>query len=44
MYESETGFLLVTNVDTNMSWASLKHRFRIEDNGVVRASWDDDKD
>ncbi len=42
--ESETGFALSTNADTNIIWIGVKRRFRLEDNGVIRASWEDDED
>ena len=33
-----------TNADTTMVWTNVKHRFRVKDNRVIRASWEDNKD
>ncbi len=38
------GFPLPIHADTTIGWISVKWRFRVEDNGVIRASWEVDKD
>ncbi len=30
-------------MDTTMGWIGVEQRFRVENNGVIRGSWEDDK-
>ncbi len=34
---------MATNADTSMSWTGMKRKFRVEGDGVVFATWDDDE-
>ena len=29
----------MTKVDTNISWTDIKQKFRVEDDGLVHATW-----
>ena len=38
------GFLLPTNIDIAMGWIGMKRRFRVEDDRIICASWEDGED
>lgn len=44
IYKSKAKFLLPTNVDTTMSCTGVKWRFRVKNNRVVHASWENEED
>ena len=43
VYESTSGFPLKAKMDISLGCTAIKRRFRVEDNGVLHASWQDDK-
>ena len=34
----------LTNVNTTIAWTNMKRRLRVQDNKVIRTSWEDNKD
>lgn len=43
MYKNNSTFLLKTKINTSLDQIAIKQKFKIEDNRVLRASWQDDE-